>query len=132
MDMAVQAAARGTCPRLRVGSVLVHDRRVISTGYNGSVISAPHCDTSGCIIENDHCQAVVHSEINALLSVARAGVSTLYTVMYVTHNPCLSCYKAMVNAGVKRIVYKDLYKQVDYDILKMSTNVKPEIVKYTP
>lgn len=129
IGLAVQAATRATCPRLRVGSILVRDRRVISTGYNGSVTSAPHCDDVGCLIEDNHCQACVHAEQNAIASAAKSGVSTDFSVIYITHNPCIICYKLMVNSGIKRIVYKDVYKEVNYGKLMMSDNCKPSISK---
>lgn len=128
-DIAASAASRSTCERLKVGAVIVRDRQIISTGYNGSVRGAPHCIDAGCIVKNDHCIATVHAEVNAILSAARNGHSTEYATIYVTHNPCLDCYKVIHQAGIKRIIYIDTYRQIDYGILGLNDNQSMEVTK---
>jgi dCMP deaminase len=131
-DMAKVVSTRSTCPRLSVGAVLVRDKQVLATGYNGSVRGAPHCEDKGCIIDNGHCLAAVHAEANAILQAAKNGVGTSFSTMYITVNPCINCYKLMYQAGVKRIIYSNeipqhLYKPVDYSILGINYNCAPEI-----
>lgn len=103
--MAALVATRATCPRLSVGCVLVRDRRVISTGYNGSLPGSPHCDEVGCLMVNDHCERTIHAEANAILFAARAGISTEGATAYVTHEPCSNCRKMLITAGVTDIAF---------------------------
>lgn len=132
-DIAKAVATRSTCLRLSVGCVIVKDRTIIATGYNGSINGAPHCSDKGCIIENDHCIAAVHAEQNAITQAAKNGTPLAYSVAYVTVNPCLNCFKLLYQAGVKRIVYindlpEHLYKKVDYGVFKLSNNQMPDIL----
>lgn len=105
LEMAKLTATRGTCPRRRVGAVLVRSNRVIATGYNGSVAGDDHCDDVGCLLVDDHCRRTIHAELNALLQCAINGVSSAGTTMYCTDFPCVDCAKAMAQAQVKRVVY---------------------------
>ena len=98
------ASERATCPRLHCGCVLVRDKYVITTGYNGSIPGLPHCEEDGCLIEDGHCVRTIHAEQNALLQAARHGVSVDGTTAYVTNMPCLYCAKSLIIAGVKRVV----------------------------
>ena len=75
MDIARQVATRATCDRKHVGAVLVRDRTILSTGYNGSIRGMPHCDEVGHMMENGHCVATVHAEANAILQAAKNGVA---------------------------------------------------------
>ena len=127
--LASVAATRATCTRLHVGAVIVRDRQIIATGYNGSVRGAPHCDDRGCIVIDGHCIATVHAEANAIISAARNGHSTEFATMYITHNPCLSCYKMMHQAGIKRVVFSELYKEVDYALLGINDNQAMQIIQ---
>ena len=132
MDMAIAAAARGTCPRLQVGAILVRDRQIIATGYNGSIHGAPHCTDVGCIMDGGSCIATVHAEVNAIISAARNGHATSFSTAYVTHNPCLNCYKALHQAGVKRIIYGTMYREVDYGKLGLNDNQAPTMNRLSP
>lgn len=129
MDIAIAVSKRGTCPRKRVGAVLVRDKTIISTGYNGSPPNAKHCDDEGCVMVDGHCIATTHAELNAILSAAKRGVSTIYCVAYITCNPCFNCYRELVGAGVKRIIYGEMYRPVDYSILRESTNSAPDMMQ---
>ena len=127
MSLAKVVAQRGTCPRLKVGSVIVKDKHIISTGYNGVSSGGKHCIESGCYIEDGHCKKAIHSEVNAVMS---AGDRCRYSTIYVTHNPCLNCMNVLINAGVKHIIYGELYKVVSYqDILGHSNNTMPDITQ---
>jgi len=118
MNLAVQAATRSTCPRKHVGAVIVRDRAVLSTGYNGSVRGAPHCDDAGCMMENGHCVRTVHAEANAIIQAARNGVRVDGASIYVTASPCFSCFKLIANAGIRAVYYGELYR--DERILRLA------------
>src|SRR4030042_6523961 len=105
LTLARHVSTRATCDRLHAGCVLVSDKRILSTGYNGSLPGVDHCDDVGHLMMNDHCVATEHAERNAVANAARAGVSTLGSTAYVTHTPCWDCIKHLVAAGIKRIVY---------------------------
>lgn len=101
LQIAVQAAARSTCPRAEVGAVLVYKGEILSTGFNGAPAGKRHCTEVGCLLYHNHCIRTVHAEMNALL---RAG-KTSETILYATHSPCWECAKAIINANVQRIYY---------------------------
>ncbi|MFH1177886.1 MAG: dCMP deaminase family protein [Acidobacteriota bacterium] len=110
MNLAVQAAARSTCPRKAVGAIVVRDKAVLATGYNGSLRGLPHCTEVGCLIDDDHCVRTVHAEANALLQAARHGVSIEGADIYVTASPCWDCFKLIANAGIRRILFAEFYR----------------------
>jgi dCMP deaminase len=110
MDIAKTVAARATCDRKRVGTVIVRDKIILSTGYNGSIRGMPHCDEVGHQMEDSHCVRVVHSEINAVLQSAKNGVAIDGATIYVTCSPCWNCFKLIANTGIKRIVYSEFYR----------------------
>jgi dCMP deaminase len=110
MNLAVQAAARSTCPRKAVGAVIVRDKAVLATGYNGSLRGLPHCTDVGCLMENDHCVRTVHAEANAILQAARLGVRIEAADIYVTASPCWNCFKLIANAGLRRIFFREFYR----------------------
>ena len=112
LQVARVVATRGTCDRKQVGTVLVRDRTIISTGYNGSIAGLPHCDDPavGHLMENGHCVRTIHAEINAVAQAARHGNSTAGCTCYCTASPCWPCFKALVNAGITRIVYEEFYR----------------------
>jgi dCMP deaminase len=111
--IAVEVATRATCPRKHVGAVLVRDKSILATGYNGSVRGMPHCEVVGCLMVEGHCARTVHAEVNALAQAARHGVRVDGATAYVTAFPCWICAKALFNAGIARIVYGESY--VDRD-----------------
>jgi dCMP deaminase len=128
MDMAFLVAQRASCPRLNVGAVIVRDKRVLATGYNGAPSGRPNCLSVGCHIVNNSCHRAVHAEANALLSATRHGVPTDGAMIYVTHKPCLRCIQLIQQAGIvqvffgvdvsggggKRVEYGDLILDHDY------------------
>ncbi len=110
MNIAQVVATRSTCPRKYVGAVIVRNRTILSTGYNGSIRGMPHCSDVGHMMEDNHCVATIHAEANAIIQAARNGVTIEGADVYVTASPCWSCFKQIANAGVRRIVYGEFYR----------------------
>ena len=110
MNIARQAATRATCDRKHVGAVIVRDRTILSTGYNGSIRGMPHCDEIGHMIENTHCVATVHAEANAIIQAAKNGVRIDGAEIYTTASPCWNCFKLIANAGIGAIYYGEFYR----------------------
>jgi len=110
MNLAVQAATRSTCPRKAVGAVVVRDKAVLATGYNGSIRGLEHCFEVGCLMDNDHCVRTVHAEANAILQAARHGMRIEGADIYVTSSPCWDCFKLIANAGIGRVLYGEFYR----------------------
>ena len=110
MNIAAVVASRSTCPRKYVGAVIVRDRTILSTGYNGSIRGMPHCSEEGHMMENDHCVATIHAEANAIIQAAKNGVMIDGGSVYVTASPCWNCFKQIANSGIRRIVYGEFYR----------------------
>lgn len=117
MGIARLVSTRSTCLRRQVGAVIVRDRRILTTGYNGPPRGIAHCDVVGCLREQmgvpsgqrlDICRAL-HAEQNAIIQAALHGVSTEGAMIYVTHQPCFTCAKMIINAGIVRVVYGEGY-----------------------
>lgn len=109
MSIALQVAKRSTCDRAHVGAVIVRDRRILTTGYNGSPSGLPHCDDAGHLLVDGHCVRTLHAEQNAIIQAAYLDVSVHDSTIYVTHQPCLVCAKMIINAGIRRVVYAGTY-----------------------
>lgn len=132
------AATRSTCLRRHVGAVIVKDMRILSTGYNGAPRGVPHCSETGCLRatlgipsgeRHEICRGS-HAEINAIAQAAAAGVSTEGSWMYCTHEPCVYCTKALINAGCTRVIYTNPYPdELARDIIKAAGI---EIVRLQP
>jgi len=113
MDTAFIFSRRGTCLRLSVGACLVKNNRIISVGYCGAPPGKPHCEEVGCKEGKDGgCERTIHAELNAIIFAAKNGIPTEGSTLYVTHSPCLNCVKAIITAGVKRVVYSISYRDV--------------------
>lgn len=110
MNIATQVATRATCERKHVGAVIVRDRTILSTGYNGSIRGLPHCEDVGCVVEEGHCVSTVHAEANAILQAARNGVAIGDAELYTTASPCWPCFKLIANAGLRRVYYGEFYR----------------------
>jgi dCMP deaminase len=110
LDIATQVATRATCDRKHVGSVIVKNKTILATGYNGSIHGMPHCDDVGHQIEDGHCIRVVHSEQNAIIQAAKNGISIDGSSIYITCSPCWICFKMIVNAGIKQIIFGEFYQ----------------------
>lgn len=126
MAIAQQVATRSTCDRKHVGAVIVRDRMILTTGYNGSIRGLPHCDEAGHMMEGGHCVRTVHAEANAIVQAARNGVRLEAAAIYVTASPCWSCFKLIANAGLSRIVFAEFYR--DERIFAFSKDLGIELV----
>lgn len=116
LKLAMLASERATCPRMHCGCVLVKGKNVIATGYNGSIPGDDHCDDVGCLIVDNHCVRTVHAEMNALVQAAKRGQSVDGASAYVTNMPCTNCAKALIAAGIKRVVvFSDYHKTLAID-----------------
>jgi dCMP deaminase len=119
MTITREVAERSTCLRAKVGAVIVRERNILATGYNGAPAGMPHCLDVGCeiyesrnpggeIVQN--CFRTIHAEINAIAQAARQGTAIREADIYVTHTPCVHCFKTIVNTGIRRVFYEKPYK----------------------
>jgi len=113
LSLAAMAATRATCDRAHVRCVLVRDKHVLTTGYNGAARSLEDCDLVGHIIVDNHCSRALHAEQNAIIQAALHGVSTSGATCFVTHQPCHICAKMLINAGIVRVVYSGEYQDAN-------------------
>ena len=125
MSIAVLASGRSPCQRLHVGSVIVKDNRLVSMGYNGFLSGAPHLS----IIKDNHEQAIVHSEINAITDCAKRGVQVSNATIYITHFPCINCFRTIASSNIKEIVYLNDYNN-DEIVWQLSEDAKIIIRQY--
>lgn len=126
MNIGREVASRSTCPRKHVGAVIVRDKTILSTGYNGSVRGLPHCSEAGCLMEDGHCVRTIHAEVNALIQAAKNGTRIEGSTLYVTASPCWNCFKCVVNTGINRIVFGEFYR--DQRIFEVSTHLGIDLV----
>ena len=105
MSIALLASQRSPCKRLNVGSVIVKDGRLISMGYNGFIPGAPHISR----VKDNHEQSIIHSEINAITDCAKRGTSLSGAKIYITHYPCINCFRSIAASNIKEIVYLNDY-----------------------
>lgn len=126
MDIAKQVSTRATCKRKSVGAVIVRDKCILSTGYNGSVAGGVHCTEVGCMMEDGHCVRTVHSEANAIIQAAKHGTRIDGATIYVTASPCWFCFKLIVNSGLKKIVFGEMYR--DERITKYAEDAGIELI----
>ena len=126
MNIARQVATRSTCDRRHVGAVIVRDKTILSTGYNGSLRGLPHCDEVGHMMENDHCVATVHAEANAIIQAAKNGVRIEGGSIYTTASPCWPCFKLIANSGLARVYYGEFYR--DERSIQVAKNAGIELV----
>jgi dCMP deaminase len=135
MQIARVVATRSTCLRRHVGAVLVKDKRILTTGYNGAPRGLPHCLEVGCLREQlgipsgerqELCRGL-HAEQNAIIQAAYYGVSIEGATLYCTHQPCITCAKMLINAGIKRIIFEEPYP--DELAEQMLREAKVELIK---
>tara|TARA_B100000963_G_scaffold217120_1_gene189323 strand:- start:215 stop:706 length:492 start_codon:yes stop_codon:yes gene_type:complete len=124
MAQACLASLRSSCDRLNVGCVIVKDHRVITTGYNGFLKGAPHVSR----VRNGHEQFTIHAEQNAICDAANRGVSMDKALAYITHYPCINCFKLLIAAGIKGVIYLDDYKN-DELVLEMALENNVKLIK---
>ena len=119
MTITREVAERSTCLRAKVGAVIVRDRSILATGYNGSPAGLPHCSEVGCLIYESrnpdgeveqNCFRTIHAEINAITQAARNGAAIRDADIYVTHTPCIHCMKVLINTGIRNVFYGKEYK----------------------
>jgi dCMP deaminase len=121
MRITQEVAERSTCLRAKVGAVIVRDRSILATGYNGSPAGLPHCNEPGvgCLVYESktpdgeveqNCFRTIHAEINAITQAARNGNAIRDADVYVTHSPCIHCLKVLINTGVRTVYYGEEYK----------------------
>ncbi len=110
MNIAHEVGTRATCDRKHVGCVLVKEKYIIASGYNGSVAGLPHCDEEGHMMVAGHCERTTHAEVNAVVQAAKHGVSTNGCTAYITASPCWHCFKVLASAGIRRIVFGEFYR----------------------
>jgi dCMP deaminase len=127
LKLAMLASERATCPRMHCGCVLVKDRFVLATGYNGSIPGHPHCEDVGCLIVDNHCIRTNHAEINALVQAARHGINVTGCTAYITNMSCTTCAKALIASGIVRVVVFSDYH--DTQAVEFYTISGVEIVK---
>jgi dCMP deaminase len=117
MSIALQVATRSTCLRRQVGCIIVLEKRIVSTGYNGAPSGLPHCEEVGCVRESqgvasgerhELCRGL-HAEQNAIIQAAMHGTAVRGGSVFCTHKPCILCTKMLINAGVRRVYYTEGY-----------------------
>ncbi|MDT8715719.1 cytidine/deoxycytidylate deaminase family protein [Clostridium sp. 19966] len=115
MDIAFMVKERSTCPRLHVGAVIVKDKRIKGTGYNGSPSSLEHCEDVGCLMIDNHCRRTIHAEVNAVMECSPEERRD--ATIYITAQPCMECSKLIIASGISRVVYAKKYN-TEYDFFK--------------
>ena len=110
MNIAKEVSTRSTCNRKHVGAVIVREKTILSTGYNGSIKGLQHCDEIGHEMVDGHCVRTTHAEANAIVQAAKNGVSINNAEMYVTASPCYNCFKLIANSGINTIYYDEFYR----------------------
>jgi len=132
MTITRQVAERSTCLRAKVGAVIARDKNILATGYNGSPAGLPHCTEVGCLVYRsttpsgeveENCFRCIHAEINAIAQAAKNGAGIKDADIYITHTPCIHCFKVLINTGIKRIFYEKPYKLHTLDELLRYTDV---------
>jgi dCMP deaminase len=128
-----QVADRSTCKRAKVGAVIVRDKNILATGYNGAPAGLPHCIDVGCLIYEsrtpsgdieENCFRTIHAEINAIAQAAKNGAWIRDAHIYITHTPCIHCFKVLINTGIKRVLYEKPYKLPTLEELRRHSDVE--------
>lgn len=136
MDITRLVAARSTCLRRQVGAVIVKDKRLLTSGYNGAPQGLAHCLEIGCMREklgipsgerHELCRGL-HAEQNAIVQAALHGVAIAGATLYCTHQPCAACTKMIINAGIRRVVFEKAYPDELADSLMAEAGI--ELVEY--
>lgn len=137
MELAKTVSTRATCRRRSVGAVIVRNRRILSTGYNGAPRGVPHCEEYGCDI-TQRCQLAAHAEQNAIAQAAANGVSCEGATLYVTCQPCNACAKLIINSGVQRVVFEgdypdplaiELFELANVELIRIASGELEQVVE---
>ncbi|MHA2250426.1 MAG: deoxycytidylate deaminase [Candidatus Kariarchaeaceae archaeon] len=123
-EIAYQVATRSTCQRKKVGAIIVKNKSILSTGYNGSIRGLEHCEDIGCLVENGHCVRTVHAEANCILGAARHGINIENATIYTTASPCWYCFQLIANSGIVKIVYAELYRDPKIEKYAKETGIE--------
>ena len=143
LEVMKSVAARATCDRGRNGSVIVKEKRILSTGYVGAPSGLPHCDEIGHLLkkvthedgrESMHCLRTAHAELNAITQAAKFGVSIEGSTIYSKMEPCSACAMAIINSGIKRVVCemqyhaaqetRDMFKQAGIELVVINNKIQ--------
>jgi dCMP deaminase len=137
MTITRQVAERSTCTRAKVGAVIVRDKNILATGYNGAPAGLPHCSEAGCLVYSsrtpsgeteENCFRTIHAEINAIAQAAKNGAAIRDADIYITHTPCIHCFKVLINTGIHRVFYERPYKLHTLEEMLRFTDVTLECV----
>lgn len=135
MEIANVVSKRSTCLRRKVGAVIVKNKQIVATGYNGTPSGLAHCAETGCLREqlnvpsgkmHELCRGI-HAEQNAVVQAAYHGVSLNGGTLYCTHQPCVVCTKILINAGIERIVYANPYPDKLAEEMMQASKIKIEV-----
>jgi dCMP deaminase len=143
MDICKLVATRSTCMRRAVGAVIVRDKRILATGYNGAPSGLQHCPPEGGLhdwplgcMRAGHCIRSLHAEQNALLQAAKIGIACEGSTIYVTCQPCNNCAKMIINAGIIRVIYEgdypddfslELFREANLELLRYRENMLEKV-----
>lgn len=145
LEIAQVVAKRSTCVRRQIGAVIVKDRRILTTGYNGAPSGLKDCLELGCLRDEhgipsgtrqETCRAL-HSEMNAVIQAALHGISTKGGTLYCTHQPCSVCARMIINAGILKVVYTgdypdrfavSLLNEAGVELVRLASNETPEVL----
>jgi len=139
MTITRQVAERSTCPRAKVGAVIVRDKNILATGYNGAPAGLPHCTDVGCLMyasttptgdTEENCFRTIHAEINAIAQAAKNGASISNADIYITHSPCIQCLKVIINTGIRHVYYDREYKLLT--VSEMLREASVELIRVSP
>ena len=125
-EITKQVALRSTCVRKKVGAIIVKDKNIISTGYNGSIRGLEHCETVGCLMMEGHCTRTIHAEANAIIQAAKHGLMIDRAEIYISASPCFNCFKLIANSGIKKVYFMEFYK--DERIIEIAKKLNIELI----
>ena len=125
-EITKQVALRSTCVRKKVGAIIVKDKNIISTGYNGSIRGLEHCETVGCLMMEGHCIRTIHAEANAIIQAAKHGLMIDRAEIYISASPCFNCFKLIANSGITKIYFMEFYR--DERIIKIAKKLNIELI----
>lgn len=125
-EITKQVALRSTCVRKKVGAIIVKDKNIISTGYNGSIRGLEHCETVGCLMMEGHCTRTIHAEANAIIQAAKHGLMIDTAEIYISASPCFNCFKLIANSGITKIYFMEFYR--DERIIKIAKKLNIELI----
>ena len=125
-EITKQVALRSTCVRKKVGAIIVKDKNIISTGYNGSIRGLDHCETVGCLMMEGHCTRTIHAEANAIIQAAKHGLMIDRAEIYISASPCFNCFKLIANSGITKIYFMEFYR--DERIIEIAKKLNIELI----